>query len=156
MIHVRTILVAVDLSDLSARVLDYASALALAWQARLLVGHVVYDLSYFTGIYHADASLPELQQRLEAEAQEQLEALCQGCIDPQVSYDMLVVTDRPVVAIHHLVRQHAVDCLVLGAHSTDKPEHQLFGSTAERLLHQIACPIFMIPPQKESEFISRG
>jgi nucleotide-binding universal stress UspA family protein len=61
-----------------------------------------------------------------------------------------------VVEIHQLVRQYAVDCLVLGAHSTDKPEHQLFGSTAERLLQQTACPIFMVPPRQASEFISHG
>ncbi len=154
--QMRSILVAIDLSELSSRVLGYASSLALAWQARLLVVHVVYDLAYFTSIYHTDASLPALQQRLEAEAYEHLEALCQSYIDAQVSYETLVLTDRPVVAIHELVRQHAVECLVLGAHSTDKMEHQLFGSTAERLLHQISCPIFIIPPYKESTFISHG
>ena len=71
-------------------------------------------------------------------------------------YETVVVTGRPVVEIHQLVRQYAVDCLVLGAHSTDKPEHQLFGSTAERLLQQTACPIFMVPPRQASEFISHG
>ena len=156
MINIRAILVAIDFSDLSPTVMDYACSLAVAWQARLLVVHVVHDLSYFTGIYHTDTPLPELQQRLEAEARESLEALCQSQVGTQVPYEAMVVTGRPVVEIHHLVRQHAVDCLVLGAHSTDKPEHQLFGSTAQRLLHQTSCPILMIPPRQASEFISHG
>jgi nucleotide-binding universal stress UspA family protein len=100
--------------------------------------------------------LPELQQRLEAEAHEYLEALCQSQLGTQVPYETVVVTGRPVVEIQHLVRQYSVDCLVLGAHSTDKPEHQLFGSTAERLLQHNACPIFMVPPRQASEFISHG
>ena len=152
----RVILVAIDFSDLSPTVMEYACSLAMACQARLLVVHVVHDLSYFTGIYHTDTPLPELQQRLEAEAHERLEALCQSQLETQVSYETVVVTGRPVVEIHHLVRQYAVDCLVLGAHSTDKPEHQLFGSTAERLLQHTACPILMIPPRQASEFVSRG
>lgn len=152
----RVILVAIDFSELSPTVMDYACSLAMAWQTRLLVVHVVHDLSYFTGIYHTDPPLPELQQRLEAEAHERLEALCESQLGTQVSYETVVVTGRPVVEIHHLVRQYAVDCLVLGAHSTDKPEHQLFGSTAERLLQHTACPILMIPPRQTSEFISRG
>jgi len=155
-ISIRSILVAIDFSDLSSMVMDYACSLAVAWEARLLVVHVVHDLSYFIGIYRTDTSLPELQQGLEAEAHERLEALCQSQLGTQVPYEAVVVTGRPLVEIHQLVRQHAVDCLVLGAHSTDKPEHQLFGSTAERLLQHISCPIFMIPPRQASEFISRG
>jgi nucleotide-binding universal stress UspA family protein len=156
MIAMRVILVAIDFSDMSSTVMAYAYSLAAAWRARLLVVHIVHDLSYFTGIYVTDTPLPALQHRLEAEARERLEALCQAALGDQVPYDVLVVTGRPVAEIHRLVREHQVDCLVLGTHSVDKPEHQLFGSTAERLVHQTACPIFMIPPHKSSEFISRG
>ena len=156
MINIQRILVAIDFSDLSPLVMDYACSLALAWEARLYVVHVVHDLSYFTGIYHTDQPLSELQQRLEAEAHERLEALCQSQLGTQAPYETVVVTGRPVVEIHQLVRQHAVDCLVLGAHSIDKPEHQLFGSTAERLLQQTSCPILMIPPRQASEIVSRG
>src|SRR5262244_1191919 len=133
MINIRIILVAIDCSDLSPTVLDYACSLAMAWEARLLVVHVVHHLSYFTGIYHTDTPLPELQQHLETEAHERLDALCQSQLGTKVPYETVVVTGRPVVEIHQLVRQHAIDCLVLGAHSIDKPEHQIFGSTAERL-----------------------
>ena len=156
MISIRSILVAVDFSDLSPTVMDYACSLAMAWEARLLVVHVVHDLSYFTGIYHTDTPLPELQQHLETEAHERLDALCQSQLGNKVPYETVVATGRPVVEIHQLVRQHAIDCLVLGSHSIDKPEHQLFGSTAERLLQQTSCPIFMIPPHQASEIISRG
>jgi nucleotide-binding universal stress UspA family protein len=156
MVDIRVILVAVDFSDMSPTVMAYAHSLATAWHARLLVVHVVHDLSYFTGIYVTDTPLPELQQRLETEARELLETLCQTTLSDQIPYETLVVTGRPVAEIYRLVRTHRVDCLVLGAHSTDKPEHQLFGSTAERLLHQITCPIFIVPPPRSSEFVSQG
>ncbi len=156
MIEIRQILVAVDLSDMSPVVMDYGYSLATAWRAQLKVVHIVHDLSYFTGIYVTDTPLPELQQRLEAEARERLEALCQAVFGVEQACEAFVVTGRPVVEIMRLIRTHHVDCLVIGAHSMDKPEHQLFGSTAQRILHQATCPVFMIPPPKSSEFISRG
>jgi universal stress protein A len=156
MITIGAILVAIDFSDISSTVMEYAQSLATAWQARLLVAHVVHDLSYFTGIYITDTPLPELQQRLEAEARERLEALGQTILGNQNPHETLVVTGRPVVEIHRLVREHQIDCLVLGAHSIDKPEHQLFGSTAERLVHQSTCPIFLVPPRRSSEIVLQG
>jgi nucleotide-binding universal stress UspA family protein len=156
MVEIQVILAAIDFSDISDTVMEYAHSLALAWDARLVVVHVVHDLSYFTGIYVTDTPLPELQQRLEAEARERLEAICQAVLDRNTPYEALVVTGRPVVEIQRLLKTHGADCLVMGAHSTDKPEHQLFGSTAERLLHQTACPVFLIPPRKSSEFVSQG
>jgi nucleotide-binding universal stress UspA family protein len=156
MVEIRVILVAIDFSDISDTVMAYAHSLALAWDARLMVVHVVHDLSYFTGIYVTDTPLPELQQRLEAEARERLEAICQAALDRDTPYEAMVVTGRPVVEIQRLLKAHSADCLVMGAHSTDKPEHQLFGSTAQRLLHQTACPVFLIPPRRSSEFVSQG
>ena len=156
MIKIRIILVAIDCSDLSPTVLDYAYSLAMAWKARLLVVHVVHDLSYFTGIYLADTPLPELQHRLENEAHERLLSLCQTTLGAHIPYETLIVTGRPVPEIRALMQQRRVDCLVIGAHSTDKPEHQLFGSTADRLINQSPYPIFVIPPRRDSDFVSHG
>ena len=156
MITVQTILAAIDLSDLSPTVMAYAASLATAWQAHLLVAHVVHDLSYFTGIYLADTPLPELQQRLENEAHERLLSLCQTTLGEHTPYETLIVTGRPVPEIRSLMQQRRVDCLVIGAHSMDKPEHQLFGSTADRLINQSPYPIFVIPPRRDSDFVSHG
>jgi nucleotide-binding universal stress UspA family protein len=153
---IRTVLAAIDLSDLSPIVMDYASSLARAWHAHLLVGHVVPDLSYFPGVYVSDTPLPELQLRLESEAQEHLATLCQSVLGAQVAHEALVVTGRPATELHRLLQEHRVDCLVLGAHSIDKPEHQLFGSTMERLTQQSPCPIWVVPPRKSSDFVSHG
>lgn len=156
MATMRTIMAAIDLSALSSVVMDYASSMALVWHAQLLVVHVVHDLAYFTGVYISDTPLPELQQRLESEAQERLQTLCQSALDDRVTYEIVIVTGRPIVEIQRLMREQHVDCLVMGTHSTDKPEHQLFGSTAERLIQQSSCPILMVPPRKSSNFISHG
>lgn len=152
----QTILAAIDFSDLSLRVLEYACRLATAWQMPLLIIHVVHDLTYFSGLYRPERALDELQQHMESEARERLEALCQSALRHDVVYEMVVVTGRPLAELYRLIRERSVACVVIGAHSTDKPEHQLFGSTAERLLQQIACPVLLVPARTSSEFISHG
>lgn len=146
MVNIHKVVTAIDLSDLSPTVLDYAASLSMAWRAQLMVVHVVHDLSYFSGVYLSDTPLSELQQSLEREAYERLSDLCKTALSDQIPHQMLVVTGRPVVELRRLIQEHAADCLVIGSHSTEKPEHQLFGSTAERLMHMSRCPIFMIPP----------
>ena len=149
------ILAAVDLSDVAPTVMDYARRMAKVWKARLTVLHVVHDLSYYRGVFIADKPLATLQHDLETEAHDRLAAICAEACDNETAYDAFVVTGRPIAEIHRAIGERDVDCLVIGAHSTDKPEHQLFGSTAERLLHQMRCPTFVIPPQRSVDFVSQ-
>lgn len=148
MIPVTHVLVAVDLSDATPLVIAYARQLAESWKARLTVLHVVHDLSYYGGVYMTSKPLSKLQHELETEARERLDAWCEDLCDSDLTCETLMVTGRPIAEVSRTIRELDVDCLVIGAHSLDKPEHQLFGSTAEKLLHHIQCPTVVVPPQR--------
>jgi nucleotide-binding universal stress UspA family protein len=153
------ILAAVDLSDTAPTVIAYAFDLAQLHNARFTVLHVVHDLSYYSGVFITGKPLATLQHDLEVEARERLDALCQeACKDASsdAAFTADIVTGRPVAEVHHAIVERGVDCLVIGAHSIDKPEHQLFGSTAERLLHQIRCPTIVVPPDRIVDYVSHG
>ena len=149
------ILVAVDLSDATPQVLGYARQLAEVWQARLTALHVVHDLSYYSGVFVTDKPLDTLQNELEAEANERLAAWCEDICGNDFACNAMVQAGRPIAEIARLIRELDIDCLVIGSHSMDKPEHQLFGSTAERLLRHIQCPTVVIPPHRV-DFISHA
>jgi nucleotide-binding universal stress UspA family protein len=141
------ILAAVDLSDVTPLVLTYARQLTEFWNARLTALHIVHDLSYYSGAFLTSQPLKALQEELETEANERLASWCED-ICGNLSYDVMVLAGRPIAEISRVIRELQVDCLVIGAHSMDKPEHQHFGSTAERLLQHIQCPTMVIPPQR--------
>jgi nucleotide-binding universal stress UspA family protein len=134
------ILAAVDLSDTALTVISYAFNLALLHKARFTVLHVVHDLSYYSGVFITGKPLATLQHDLEVDG----------------TYTADIVIGRPVVEVHNAIVELGVDCLVIGAHSMDKPEHQLFGSTAERLLHQIRCPTVVVPPDRTVDYVSHS
>jgi nucleotide-binding universal stress UspA family protein len=153
------ILAAVDLSDTALTVISYAFDLAQLHKARLTVLHVVHDLSYYSGVFITGKPLATLQHNLEVEARERLDALCQeACKEASsdTTYTTDIVTGRPAAEVYHAIVERGVDCLVIGSHSMDKPEHQLFGSTAERLLHQIRCPTIVVPPDRTVDYVSNG
>lgn len=149
------VLAAVDLSPTASMVIAYAYEMAQHWQGRFTVVHVVHDLTYYSGAFLTDKPLSALQHDLEVEAREHLESICEDTCGPS-AYRALVVTGRPGPEIQRVIRDEGVDCLVIGAHSEDKPEHQLFGSTAERLLHQMLCPTLVVPPPRSVDFVSKG
>ena len=152
------ILAAVDLSETALSVIAYAYHLAQLNHARLTVLHVVHDLSYYSGVFITGKPLPTLQHDLEVEARERLDALCEEACNGATTvnaYTTDIITGRPVVEVHQAITERDVDCLVIGAHSVNKPEHQLFGSTAERLLHQLQCPTIVVPPDRKVDYVSQ-
>lgn len=156
MTEIKHILAAIDLSEAGFRVVSYAQQMAHTWNARLTVLHVVHDLSYYSGVYITSTPLDTLQHNLEIEAREQVADICAEACGPETTCDTIVVTGRPIAEIQRVIHEHDIDCLVIGSHSTDKPEHQLFGSTAERLLHHMLCPTFVIPPARVVDVVSKG
>ena len=104
MVEIRVILVAIDFSDISATVMDYAQVVAAAWQARLWWYTWCMTCPFLPAFTSLSTPLPELQQRLEAEARERLEAACQAAIDPALTYEALIVTGRPVAEIQRIQR----------------------------------------------------
>jgi universal stress protein A len=142
------ILVAIDLSEMAPTILDRALMLAQAFDAHLVVVHVVQDLSVYMGMALDIVPLAEWLPRREAAAREQLQALCEAAFDSSIAYDTELLNGHPVAEIHRVIQERGVDCLVMGAHGSDRPEHQFFGSTAERLLHLMPCLIVIVPASR--------
>jgi nucleotide-binding universal stress UspA family protein len=151
MVMIRQILVAVDLSDMAPTVLEHAQSLAQAWDAHVVVAHVVQDLSAYMGMALDIVPLAEWLPRRETAAHEQLQRLCDEVFESGGAYEIVVLNGHPVAEIHRTIQERDIDCLVIGAHGSERPEHPLFGSTAERLLHLMPCLTVVVPTSSVSE-----
>lgn len=140
---IRTIVAAVDLSETTREVLAAASILSKQLGAKLHVVHVVHDLGGYMGFYLTDRPMPELQRELEEEARAKLEQHV-GAALGETGATVAVIRGTPFSDLVEYVREREGDLLVIGAHGHDKPEHRLFGSTAERLVKQSPCPVLVV------------
>jgi nucleotide-binding universal stress UspA family protein len=140
---VHRVLCPVDFSDPSLRALHHAAAIAASSGAALHVLHVVPEVVPPALPLILAVPRPIIEDAL-AHAARALDAFITraGLASPPVA----VVRDGPAVeAIVGYATEVGADLIVLGSHGREGLGHQLFGSTAERVLHKAPCPALVVP-----------
>ncbi|WP_067216156.1 universal stress protein [Stappia indica] len=129
----KTIMVATDFSERSDRALRRATLLARQTDAQLLLVHVVDD-DRAMRIVEAER---EAALRLLAEQSETLLRL------DSVACETRVVLASPFSGIVQASEEDAPDLLVLGPHRRQVLRDAFVGTTAERAIRSVACPVLM-------------
>jgi nucleotide-binding universal stress UspA family protein len=132
----KRILVTTDFSEGTDRAIDYAFSLAQESQANITLMHVIDDMI-------PDPSLPEpVRAELEKLIPEEALDWCNA--------DIRVESGNPYQVIFDTLRSGKFDLLVMNIHGKGMLDRALLGSTAERLVRTVDCPIMLIPPAKVS------
>ena len=139
------ILVAVDLSEESNRILQRARAVAASAAAQLHVIHVIEPLSFaYGGDIPMDFS--GIQDEIYQQASQQLQRFAEGNgVDEAHRH---IVMGRPEVEIHTLAEEIDADLIVVGSHG----RHGfalLMGSTANGVLHGARRDVLAVRVGKE-------
>lgn len=133
----KKILVAIDLGETSAAVLDKAHALAKGQGAELHVLHAVEPLSItYGGDIPMDFSA--IQDEIYEQAKDQLGRFC-GDRDIAEGHQHLVV-GRPEAEITATAAEINADLIVVGSHARFGLA-LLLGSTADGVLHHAKCDV---------------
>lgn len=134
------ILVAIDLTHEAPRVLDKAISIASAYEAEVVLMHVVEPVGYAYG-GDIPMDLTELQDQLDKAAREQLQTIGEKHgIKPD---NQLVLVGRPESEIHRLSEELSADLIVVGSHGR-KGFQLLLGSTANGVLHGAVCDVLAV------------
>ncbi len=140
----RQILVAVDLTEESAQVLDQARKICCA-DGKLSLLHVVQPVAgpYLTAFPGTQVTGNEtaLTEKFRETAEHKLRELAVRVgLDPE---DTMVLTGSPGAEIRRYAEQHGHDVIVIGTHG----QHGLgllLGSTANAVLHGAACDVLAV------------
>ncbi len=143
----QAILVATDFSECSGAAFQTAQKLARTFQAKLILVHVinVKRLEAVSDFMHLDpeALVPKLKQRAEARLDEFLQRYG-GDLSPE----SVVAVGLPFQEIAVLARDLAVDLIVIGGYGSagrGPIEEVFFGSTAEKVVRLLPCPVLVVP-----------
>ena len=139
-----TILVPVDGSDGAERAAELGSELAVRYDARLAIVHVVEGRSGLLG-NHQDA---------ETHGRDVLDAITER-IPEDVSFSTELVEGNAHDAISDFADEHGVDLVVMGRHGRSGLKEHLVGTTTERLLRQTKAPVLTVPG-KRTEHTGEG
>jgi nucleotide-binding universal stress UspA family protein len=141
------ILVPTDFSPSSDVALRTASDLAQHYGAKLYLLHVLPMFQVFTGLEDPTRSYPG--QQVMEEAQRAAEASLLASVTALTTLGLHVrsfvdVGDDVVGKILGAVEQEQADLLVISTHGFSGWRPMIFGSTAEKVVKLVECPILLL------------
>lgn len=146
--EMNAILVASDFSDCAGAAFQMAQKLARRFEAKLILLHVIHQatvqrLAEYLKV-EPDDLLPGLRQR----AQQQLSEFLSRWGTEGLEIESMVAVGLPFQEIAGMARDLAVDLVVLGGYGRGGRgpiEEVFFGSTAEKVVRMLPCPVLCVP-----------
>ena len=147
--EINSIVVPVDFSGITTKLVDYAVDIASKLSG---VIHFVHSVNFYAG----DTMLgfpyaKECEAKLIKNAEERMANLladnkerCTGCTGE-------VVVGDPVERIVEFARAKDSDLIIISTHGVKGLEKILLGSVAERVLKRAHCPVLFLNPFKENQ-----
>ena len=141
------ILIAVDLTEHSPEVIDAGLSQARAFGGEALLLHVVQQLDSLYGVYVGAGSVHALQEEMEGRARTELDHLfAEQVRDSGVVGHQELRSGTPWCEVIGWSVHVDAALIVVGAHTAEKPEHRVLGSTADRIVRNASCPVLVVPP----------
>jgi nucleotide-binding universal stress UspA family protein len=149
---IKTILHPTDFSESSKHAMTYAISFAQEFQAKLVVLHVIEEISsaiYFD-MLQATPPLTQLMVNIEKQARQALDEILPAELRGKLPTEYLLRKGVPFVEILQCAGQVKADMIVLGTHGRTGLKHALFGSVAEKVVRKATCPVLSVrhPRQK--------
>ncbi len=150
MAEFKKILCAVDFSDHSPKLADYAKTLARCTGAKLLCVYVAPSLSQYVGFHVPPSSIEAFVGEIVAGADTSMKTyLDQHFAGANAEGKVLV--GYPAEEILNLAEDENVDLIIMGTHGRTGIDRILFGSVAEKVVKSSACPVLTIRPEPHTE-----
>jgi len=137
----KTILVAVDLSNESDKIINSALALADGDTARIWLSHVVEPVAAAYPIDAYAINMTKLQEEAMAIAAERLGNIASKFSIPEDR--QLVLAGAAAAEVRNKAEELEADLIVIGSHGRSGWK-LLLGSTANKVLHGATCDIMTV------------
>lgn len=150
--EIKKILAPTDLSQLSAKGVEYAADLAAKLGAEVIVWHAVRTEEFISlarvledrpGPTQIDQQLVYLMDR----HREMLHEFATRHLarTPGLSFKEVVEMSEPQNSIANWANANGVDLIVMSTHGRSGISRALLGSVTEKVLRQAACPVLAVP-----------
>jgi universal stress protein A len=140
----KTILVAVDLSDVTMKVVKVAVHLAKPFQSKIILMHAVEHAPQLSPIGTDPVSMTPLQETPE-DFTEQLGRLQEMISLVGLESTKLELQGSPIDLILAQAENSRIDLIVLGSHSRGVFYHLFTGSVVDGILQRAKCPVLIVP-----------
>ena len=150
---VKRILVVSRRTKYCQKAVHYGISISKKYGAELYVVHVIHDPFGDEGWNLLPAHfLEEDYKRIVQKAKEELDAIINSEKKEGMAIKELIKEGEPTDEILKIIKEEAIDLLILLAHEEGRLEHFLFGRSNEKLIRLMPCSILMV--KKEPEYVA--
>jgi nucleotide-binding universal stress UspA family protein len=145
----KNILLATDFSAASEKAFHYATTIARLHGSKVYVVHVISPESI--------SFIPELPlERHRHEAGRQMDSLASRSELRQIAHETVLRAGSVWSVLSAVIRQAAIDLVVLGTHGRGGFEKVVLGSTAEEVVRRAGCPVITVGPHIDVPLTTTG
>jgi nucleotide-binding universal stress UspA family protein len=145
---VKIILIPVDFSDVTEKVIASGAQVARAFGAKVCLLHVAASEPEFIGYEPGPQTVRDSVARHISEAHRMLHGLARDQESAGLAATALVVQGYPVEKILSEAAKLGADLIVIGSHGHGMLHHLLVGSVTEGVLKKARCPVLVVPARK--------
>ncbi|MBS1635776.1 MAG: universal stress protein [Bacteroidetes bacterium] len=139
----KNILVPTDFSENAEYAVRYATELAAAWQAKVILMHA-FQVTYASGYVPYEEIAAE-KKLIQKESEEKLKTMAHALTKAHVAHQVLCVDDIAVEAILNAIREHHIELVVMGTKGASSMANVIFGSNTSHVIQRATCPVLAIP-----------
>lgn len=147
----KAILVATDFSECAGAAFRVAKKLARQFGARIVLLHVIQQRIVARVAEHLKVKPDTLLPGFREEAQQHLDKFLEQCCADDLDVTSMVSVGIPFQEIAVMARDLAADLIVIGGYGRSGRgpiEEVFFGSTAEKVVRLLPCPVLCVPWEK--------
>jgi nucleotide-binding universal stress UspA family protein len=142
---IKKILCAVDFSDQSSKVADYAKTMGEALGAKISVLYVAPSLSQYVGFHIPASTIENFVGEIVTGADSTMTAFMDENFQG-VDADGKVVAGYAAEEILEFAKKEDMDMVIMGTHGRHGIDRILFGSVAEKVVKTCRCPVLTVRP----------
>jgi nucleotide-binding universal stress UspA family protein len=152
MLPLKRILCPTDFSEPAGKALETAVELAQHFSAQLLLVHVVPPVPMPYQPLDSTATAFDVTsylQELTDISKKTLQNYADSHVPQEVPTTLTVAAGDPAYEILRLAQELEADLMVIATHGYGGWRRFLFGSVAEKVVRQAACPVFVVHAPRE-------
>ena len=147
----KTILVPIDLSDISARVVEHAVRLSRAFTAELWLIHVAAPDPDFVGFRTGPQYVRDHRAEVLKQEHRELHELRDKLRADGVKAEALLIQGPTTETILEEAGDLDAELIVMGSHGRSGLFKALVGSVCEQVLRESRVPVYIVPAREQAE-----
>jgi nucleotide-binding universal stress UspA family protein len=149
--EMKKILCAVDFSEVSPMVANYARVLAKAFEAEVILLYSAPSLDQYVSFHVPPHSIETFVGEIVSGAEQNMDAFIAQYL-PDMSVTGRVVSGYAAEEIIRCANEEKVDLIIMGTHGRKGIDRILFGSVAEKVVKSANCPVLTLRPSCHVRF----